>query len=132
MKILFSLLILLASCDCNYHLKKAQKKCGLKQLTDTVYVKDTTYIDKVVKDTIFKYYQKDTVIVREGRLTMKYFYNSHDSTVYLNGKCDTIKIIKEVPVQVTNQELKPMLWAEVKWYLLFVIVLLLIIYLIKK
>ena len=50
---------------------------------------------------------------------MKYFYR--DSTVFLSGTCDTIKIIKEVPVMVNKTELKDT-W-DLKWYLLLIIVL---------
>lgn len=98
------LLLFLSSCSCDWHLKKARQKCNISQLSDTLFISDTTYVDRVKKDTLFYYNQKDTVIIREGRLTMKYFYN--DSTVYLSGTCDTIKVIKEVPVIVNNTELK--------------------------
>lgn len=73
---------------------------------DTVYRYDTTFVRESRKDTVFHYLQKDTVIVHEGRLTMKYFYNTHDSTIYLNGKCDTVFIVKKVPVEVNTTEIK--------------------------
>lgn len=98
--ILILLLILaffLANCSCDWHLSRAEKKCGsIKK--DTLTLHDTLTLKEVRKDTIFKYFQKDTVIIREGRLTMKYFYNSHDSTVYLKGQCDTVKIVRELKV----------------------------------
>lgn len=105
--LIIPVLVFISSCGCNYHLKKVNAKCGISSLTDTLWVKDTTFIDRVTKDTLFKYYTRDTVIVREGRLTMKYFYNSHDSTVYLNGRCDTVFVVKSVPVSVTNNEFAP-------------------------
>lgn len=122
---LFVLTLFVQSCGCNYHLKKVNAKCGLTSLTDTVWVKDTTFIDRVTKDTLFKYFSRDTVIVREGRLTMKYFYNSHDSTVYLNGRCDTVFVIKDRPLSVTNNEFKPEpVWQKWLGWILFGVVLL--------
>lgn len=116
--IAFAMLILLVSCDCNWHLTRAKKKCGITSLTDTIYRHDTTFIRSVQTNTVFHYQQKDTVVIKEGRLTMKYFYNSHDSTVYLNGKCDTIRIIKELPYMVNTTELKPDLIDKYKWWLI--------------
>jgi hypothetical protein len=111
--------LFLASCSCEYHLKKAKAKCSLDQLTDTIWKRDSIFVDRVKKDTAFYYNQTDTVIIKEGRLTMKYFYR--DSTVFLSGTCDTIKIIKEVPVMVNKTELNDT-W-DLKWYLLLIVIL---------
>lgn len=118
------IILFISSCGCNYHLKRAQVKCGKKLLTDTVMVHDTTLVDRVTKDTVFYFNQIDTVVVKEGRLTMKYFYR--DSTVYLSGTCDTIKIIKEIPVQVMNTTLSPEFnfW---KWGMVVLAILMLIL-----
>lgn len=126
------LLLFLSSCSCDWHLKKARQKCNISQLSDTLFISDTTYIDRVKKDTLFYYNQKDTVIIREGRLTMKYFYN--DSTVYLSGTCDTIKVIKEVPVIVNNTELKPNFWSGLfnLTNLLLMFIFLTFLYMIRK
>lgn len=128
--ILLSLIV--TSCDCNYHLERAKKKCGTTLLTDTIYRHDTTFIRSVQTNTVFQYNQKDTVVIKEGRLTMKYFYNTHDSTVYLNGKCDTIRIIKEVPFIVNSTELKPDLFNKYKWLVIGLFLILLIIAIFKK
>ena len=117
--LVLAFVLFLASCSCEYHLKKAKAKCSLDQLTDTIWKKDSVFVDRVKKDTAFYYNQTDTVIIKEGRLTMKYFYR--DSTVFLSGTCDTIKIIKEVPVIVNKTELKDT-W-NIKWYLLLIVVL---------
>lgn len=90
----------LYSCSCSYHVRKVKSKCGYT--SDTIYKHDTTIVDRIEKDTVFNYYQKDTVIIREGRLTMKYFYNHSDSTVYLNGECDTVRVVKRYPVAVNK------------------------------
>lgn len=101
---LIPILILLSSCTCNYHLNRAKLKCGYSFKSDTVFKKDTVLISSVQTHTVFHYNQKDTVIVKEGRLTMKYFYN--DSTVYLSGKCDTVFVVKDIPVVVNKTEVK--------------------------
>jgi len=119
------------SCSCDWHLNKAKYKCGFSFKSDTIYKKDSVFINSVKKDTVFNYFQRDTVIVREGRLTMKYFYNNHDSTVYLSGKCDTIKIEKEVPVIVNNTEIKESYTAYFKWTAIILICLVGGAYLIK-
>jgi len=121
---LIPILILLSSCTCNYHLNRAKLKCGYSFKSDTVFKKDTVLINSVQTHTVFHYNQKDTVIVKEGRLTMKYFYN--DSTVYLAGKCDTVFVVKDVPVVVNQTEVK----ESNPWYL-WVIIFLLLIMLIK-
>lgn len=101
---LIPILLLLSSCTCNYHLNRAKLKCGYSFKSDTIFKKDTVLINSVQTHTIFHYNQKDTVIVKEGRLTMKYFYN--DSTVYLSGKCDTVFVVKDIPVVVNKTEVK--------------------------
>jgi len=94
------LIVFLSGCGCNYHLKRIQKKCGVDR--DTVYRTDTIFIPKVHTDSIFYYNQTDTVIVKEGRLTMRYFY--HDSLVYLSGECDTVSVVKRYPVVVNKYQ----------------------------
>lgn len=100
-------LLLAYSCTCERKLDKVLKKCPELLLNDTIRIRDTIVINGVQKDTIFNYLVKDTVIIREGGLTMKYFYNTHDSTIYLSGKCDTIYIpyTKDIPVnQILNED----------------------------
>lgn len=93
----------MASCGCNYHLKKVQSKCGFTTKVDTLTLHDTITTERTIKDTLFKH-TKDTVVLKEKNLTVKYFYNTKDSTIYLQGKCDTIiKVItKKIPVTTTN------------------------------
>ena len=93
----------MASCSCNYHLKKVQSKCGFTTKVDTLTLHDTIKTERTIKDTLFKH-TKDTVVLKQNNLTVKYFYNTKDSTIYLQGKCDTvIKVItKKIPVSTTN------------------------------
>ena len=130
-----AVLVSINSCACDYHMKRMRKKCDYVLQKDTVRVKDTVYVPSVQTDTIFKYYQKDTVIIREGKLTMKYYYNNHDSTVYLSGKCDTLNIIREVPVVVEKEVFKYDFLASNRiFYILGLLlaILILIAYLFKK
>jgi len=60
----------LANCSCDWHLKKLQQKCN-KFTSDTLVIHDTLITEEVKHDTVFKVFQRDTVIVREGKLTMK-------------------------------------------------------------
>ena len=111
-KILFicALTSLLGSCSCNYHIKKIKAKCGVT--SDTVYKTITVTVPKIETDTIFKHTSssRDTVIIREGRLTMRYFYNTHDSTIFLSGKCDTITITKRVPTIINKYKSRVINW----------------------
>lgn len=115
------LAIITTSCGCNYHLKKVQSKCGYTTKTDTLTLHDTITTERTIKDTLFKY-SSDTVVLKQNNLTVKYFYNTKDSTIYLQGKCDTIiKVVtKKVPV-VTNVY-KPNFWDSNKWFILILFI----------
>lgn len=104
MAIISAIIFVFASCDCNYHLNKAKSKCGYKLSTDTIFRVDTLITTEYSRDSLFYFNQKDTVVLREGKLIMKYFY--HDSLVYLDGKCLSDTIIKEVPVYVNKTEIE--------------------------
>lgn len=125
------LTILAYSCTCERKLDKVLKKCPELLVNDTIKIRDTIVINGVQKDTIFNYLVKDTVIIREGGLTMKYFYNTHDSTIYLSGKCDTIYIpyTKDIPVnQIINEDSGGFNW----WMVCAIGLAILLIFLIVK
>lgn len=82
---------------------------------DTITRVDTITIFPGAADTLIYYKQTDTVIVKENGVTVKYFYNTKDSTVYIHGERDTIRIIREVPVVVNNFDVKPLAWYERLW-----------------
>jgi glycerol uptake facilitator-like aquaporin len=111
---------MLASCSCNYHLDKARQKCGSHTIKDTIHIVDTLMVASTQTDTIFKttHTEHDTTIIREGRLTVKYFYNTHDSTVYLSGKCDTVKVIHYIDRIVDKTVLEVDWWDKFKWYII--------------
>ena len=123
-------LIILSSCDCNWHLKQAKKKCGVSLLSDTTYVHDTIYSKSVDHDTTFFYNQKDTIVIREGRLVMKYFYN--DSTVYLKGECLTDTIYRDKIIITNSTELKPDLFDKWKWWIIGLFLALLLFAILRR
>jgi hypothetical protein len=102
MRYFIVLLIVLASCSSQWHLKKAIKKDPTIVQVDTVTVTDSVHVVTpfVSTDTIFKL-SKDTVTIVKDRLTMRHYY--HNDSVYLYGECESDTIVKwktfEVPVE---------------------------------
>jgi hypothetical protein len=110
-------LLFMCSCSCERLVKRIDRKCGKHAFTDTLTVRDTVMVPSVQTDTIFKP-GRDTVIIREGRLTMKYFYNSSDSTVYLSGKCDTVYVPVEIKAPYDKVNIEYSWFEENKWFFL--------------
>lgn len=123
LKLASVLLLFLASCDCNYHYAKAQKKCAGRVIGDTIIVRDTVRVASVKHDTAFYYRQSDTVIVREGRLVMKYYYRN--DTVKLQGECRDTTIVIENRVACTHTvpefDWRVFLYRN-RWWLAFIAV----------
>lgn len=126
---------MLSSCGCNYHLKKVEKECGYSTSTEVVTFHDTIYTERVVKDTIFSFTNSsDTVILKQDNLQIKYFYNTHDSTVYIKGECKTDTIYKDRVVTINNKtyewSLKEAIKSNLLWIglILFIVLILLIAY----
>lgn len=105
--ILLYILIAVTSCGQKSWTKRGYNHGWIK--SEIKY--DTFYTDSVTKDTVFRFgVVRDTVVIKEDKLTVKYFYNSNDSTVYLYGKCDPDSII--VPVEVIRIETKKPEWRD--------------------
>lgn len=109
MKILITalLLVLLTACSPSARLARLIKNHPELAKVDTIFKSDTIVIPPAKADTVIYYKQTDTVIVKDNGVTVKYFYNTKDSTVYIRGERDTIRIIREIPVSVNNFEVKP-------------------------
>jgi len=135
---LFSTLLMVAflfSCSPERKLKRANKKLvqiiqqyPLLVQSDTIFRHDTLIAAKTQHDTIFRStITKDTVIIRENNLTVKYYNDG--KTTYLKGVCDTIKIIREVPFIVNTvspvKEVHVMKWYD---YILYSIAFLAILF----
>ena len=120
---LLILCILLMGCSAEKQMQRALKRNPELLKADTVVTLDTVYTEFVGIDTIFKP-THDTVIIKENKLTMKYFYNSHDSIIYLEGECAPDTIVTEGKT-ITNTIIKePTWWVNVKsyWWVVLVIV----------
>jgi hypothetical protein len=125
--------LILASCDCNYHLKQIKKKCGSHAQLDTIHVRDTIFVKESKIDTVFKWTKtSDTVRLNNDRLHIKYFYNTHDSTVYIQGKCDSLTIYRDKVVYVDKNVFEFDYIAKYKWYILIPLLIVLVVFIIKK
>ena len=127
---LVTLAIFLNSCDCSYHMARVKKKCNQSFLSDTTIVRDTIYSTSVKKDSLFFFNQKDTVVIREGKLVMKYFYN--DSTVYLKGECLTDTIYRDKIIVTNSTEFKEDPLVKYRWWFIGLFLVLLIIAILRK
>jgi len=98
------------------------EQMGVNWQADTVYKNIPVFIPQVRVDSIFTTKQGDTVLIENERLKITYVRLPGDS-VYIEGKCDSLTVIKEVPVTVTK-EIKTGLsvLAVVQWSLLALII----------
>ena len=129
----FILIILLASCSANYHIRKAIKK-GYRcdEISDTIQVSTIDSIPYVLRDSIMwekVIVQKDTIIrhkvsfVPKTRLETRIEYKLKRDTLRLIEKVEVIKYKKD-----KKDSKKPNLWLFVigfgagfvtKWLLKF-------------
>ena len=133
-------LMILASCTpqkrANRHINKALRLYPEIANTTVSVLHDTIVTESVNIDTVFSHhYSKDTLIMKDKNLTLKYYYNIRDSTIYLSGKCDTITVYRDVPISVTNinsrQSFFNRIGSWIKW-IMIVFVILLTLYLLTK
>lgn len=128
MRLIIPILFLISSCSCNYHLKRAEAKCGTRKIIDTLLVHDTLLINSVQLDTLFTPIQGDTVYLTKDRLSIKYVKLAGDK-VFIEGKCDTIKIDRLIKVPCTTTILEP---TVSKWHIaLYILIALLVGYLVR-
>jgi hypothetical protein len=111
MRYLVFLLIVLSSCasnKANRKLKRANRligeaeQLGVKWKSDTIFKTIPVFIESVKYDSIFTSRQGDTIFIEKERLKIKYVRLPGDS-VYIEGKCDSVTVIKEVPISVTKE-----------------------------
>lgn len=103
MRILFLLTIplFLISCSPEKRLARLVKSHPHLVSRDTIFRQDTTIIAEVWRDTVFTHtISKDTLVIREKHLEIKYYNDGKN--VYLKGKCDTVFVVKEIPVVVNS------------------------------
>lgn len=102
-KLLLILLIsfFLFSCSPTKRLARLVKNHPELVSHDTIFKSDTTILNGVQHDTIFRtQITKDTIIIKDKQLTIKY-YNDGKNT-YIKGECDTVFVIKKIPVVVNS------------------------------
>jgi hypothetical protein len=93
----------LVSCTPEMRLKRLLKKNPDLIKTDTIWRKDTVIVEALRYDTTFSFSYDTTTIIHD-RMTIKHFFNRHDSTVYISGECAGDTIYRDVPVTVNNVE----------------------------
>lgn len=113
---LLALLCVLAASSCSPPKRLARlikKHPGLVKI-DTLRYQDTLIVRERRVDTIFYYNQHDTVIKEMNGVTLKYYFNSKDSTVFLEGKTKHDTIIREIriPYQTVQPVLSPLTFAQ--------------------
>jgi len=123
--------ILLLGCASNKANRKAKRAerllneaiaLGAKVTADTIFKTIPVFIESVKYDSIFTSRQNDTIYLEKERLKIKYVRLPGDS-VYIEGKCDSVTVIKEVPF-IVNKEIKTGLGflTVVQWSVLALIV----------
>lgn len=101
------LILVMAACSPSSQLRRANKliskaeAAGLSWSIDTVFKETTFFIPQTRVDSIFKTTPGDTVILQRERLKVVYIRLPGDS-VLITGSCDSVTIIKEVPVTITK------------------------------
>lgn len=115
---LIIILLLFCSCSSSWHLKQAERhirKAQIKGATataDTLWIKDTVFVNSVRVDSIFTAKQGDTVVIEKDRLKIKYVRLPGDS-VFIEGECKADTVIRNIPVTVVKEiKAKGMDW---KW-----------------
>lgn len=96
---------------------------------DTIYKQDTTIVNGVQHDTTFvNTYSTDTITIVDKQLKIKYVNDG--KKVYLKGICDTIRIIKEVPLMVNSVNPIRYITEPTKWWqwVLYVIAVLALVF----
>jgi len=130
--LILSLIWLVTSCSCTYHAKQIKKKCGV--VTDTLRITDTVITKEVSVDTVFKLNQiKDTLIIFKDKVKMKFYYNTKDSTIYVQSKCLSDTIIKTISVPFEKYVFKlDFLPSWLKWLSLVLLCLFVLGFVYKK
>jgi hypothetical protein len=114
---LFIILLMLFACTPQQRMRRLISHHPELLHRDTVWRSDTVVTQQVSKDTVFHFRQSDTVVMHEGKLTVKYFYQR--DSVYLKGECAPDTVIKQVPVYIDKVAGKTI---RVKEILFFVII----------
>ncbi len=128
--LLLAVIGLASSCSCNWHLDRIKKKCDSHFKTDTIHIRDTIFVKGAIADTVFKR-SSDTVRLNYDRLHVKYYYNNHDSTTYIYGKCDPMVIYEDRVVTVEKNVFEFDYLKKYKWYFIIPILVLMLLVILR-
>jgi hypothetical protein len=126
-----------ASNKANRKLKRAERltqqaiALGAVITADTVYKEIPVFIPQVRVDSIFVSEVGDTVVIQKERLQIRYVKLPGDS-IYIEGKCDSLTKIVEVPITVTKTVTSGLSVLDVvRWSLMAFIIAFILGYLVK-
>jgi hypothetical protein len=106
-KIWILLAICLTACGPASKLRRAERLIrkaelqGAEWRVDTVKINVPVFFDRIALDTLLISRPSDTVYLQKDRLKLKYVKLPGD-TVWISAECDSLTIIREVPVTVTK------------------------------
>jgi|SRR6478609_3525048 len=121
---LLAFILLLSGCSANWHLKQAKRHeraamiKGAEIKVDTIIKEIPVFIDRIALDTLLISGISDTVVIQKDRLRIKYVRLPGD-TVWISGECDSLTIIKEIPVRIEKVIYAPD--KGLKWWQLILI-----------
>lgn len=89
-------------------------------IVDTIWIPDTTFIERQVvrNDSIF-IYNDTTIVINNDRVRVEYYYDSITNNIYHEVEVKEIEIIKEIPVEV--EKIKYL--KQTNWVLIFCLLL---------
>lgn len=112
-------LLMVSGCGPTAKLRRAEKLIkkaellGAQWKIDTVFQDIPVFVDRIALDTLLISGIKDTIEIVQDRLRIKYVRLPGD-TVWISGQCDSLTIIKEVPVRVEKVIYAPQ--KGLKWW----------------
>lgn len=102
--------VILVSCSPSAKLRRAKRliseaeAAGVNWKVDTVFKEIPIIIPRVETDTLVQTLNfRDTIFLVKDRLITKVKVNPETKTVYITSKCDSVMVIKRVPVEVTRE-----------------------------
>lgn len=118
--------LLISGCSPNSKLRRAKKliakaeAAGAVWETDTVFSEIKVIVPETKFDTIVKVQSwTDTITVTKDRVTTRVVVTPSEKIVYIESKCDSVVVEKEVPVTVTKTiHAGASTWEIVKMFLI--------------
>lgn len=116
------LFLILTSCSASWHIRKAQRKDPALFATKTIIHVDTFIVEVPRVDTLFKY-KHDTVEFTIDSIQVKYYYQTVDSTVYLEIDCPDSEVVTKTVTKTETIIIKPSFKEKILsgWWLLVIL-----------